>query len=227
MPRRRAVRGSAAPFGGAGWTRGGRACLPSRRPRNVRAVCSAPQVRATRCGSARRVRRAGRIGARAILATVSTLDALARELQATWLREIPLAATMAVEVASCTREELAVRAPLAPNRNLHGTAFAGSLFSLCALTAWGAVWLALRRRGLDGVLVLADSRIRFRRAVSGELVCRCRPDLAAVERSLAGFDATQRTIFTLVSTIDQDDKNAVTFNGEYVVHSKNQPHARD
>jgi len=157
---------------------------------------------------------------------VSTLDALARELHSTWLREIPLAAAMAIEIAACTPEELAVRAPLAPNRNLHGTAFAGSLFSLCALTAWGAAWLALRQRGLDGVLVLADSRIRFRKAVSGELLCRCRPDLSAVERSLAGLEATRRASFTLVCTIDQHGKNAVTFDGDYVVHSREQPHAR-
>ena len=155
---------------------------------------------------------------------MSTLDELALELHSTWLREIPLAAAMAIEIAGCTPEELAVRAPLAPNRNLHGTAFAGSLFSLCALTAWGAAWLALRQRGLDGVLVLADSRIRFRKAVSGDIVCRCRPDLSAVERSLAGLEATRRANITLVCTIDQHDKNGVTFDGEYVVHAKK--HAR-
>jgi len=157
---------------------------------------------------------------------VSTLDALAHELQSTWLREIPLATAMAVEIASCTPEELVVRAPLAPNRNLHGTAFAGSLFSLCALTAWGAAWLALRRRGLDGVLVLADGRIRYRKAVSGELVCSCRPDLAAVEQSLAGLEARGRASLTLVCTIDQHAKQAVTFVGEYVVHSQQAAHAR-
>jgi thioesterase domain-containing protein len=157
---------------------------------------------------------------------VSTLDALGRELQSTWLREIPLAAAMAIEVASCARDELVVRAPLAPNRNVHGTAFAGSLFSLCVLTGWGATWLALRQRGLGGAIVVAESRIRYRRAVSGDIVCGCRPDLAVVERSLAGLAATGRASLPLVCTIDQDDKRAVTFEGEYVVHSKKEPHAR-
>jgi thioesterase domain-containing protein len=157
---------------------------------------------------------------------VSTLDALGRELQSTWLREIPLAAAMAVEVVACAREELLVRAPLAPNRNLHGTAFAGSLFSLCALTGWGATWLALKQSGLDGAIVVADSRIRYRKAVSGDILCRCRPDLAIIERSLAELEATGRASLPLVCTIDQDDKRAVTFEGEYVVHSKKGPSAR-
>ena len=167
-------------------------------------------------------------GARAACDTgaVSTIEQLGRELQSTWLREIPLAAAMAVEVASCTRDELVVRAPLAPNRNLHGTAFAGSLFSICVLTGWGATWLALERRGLDGTIVVADSRIRYRKAVGGDIVCRCRVDLAAVEQSLAALEAQGRASLELVCTVDQDGKRAVTFDGEYVVHSKKEPHAR-
>jgi thioesterase domain-containing protein len=153
-------------------------------------------------------------------------DTLGRELQATWLREIPLAAALAVEVASCTREELAVRAPLAPNRNLHGTAFAGSLFSVCVLTGWGAAWLALRRRGAEGTIVVSDSRIQYRKAVTGDLVCRCRPNADDIERRLGAFAASGRTSVALVCTIEQDGKRAVTFEGEYVVHAKREPQPR-
>jgi len=91
---------------------------------------------------------------------VTTFDALGSELQSTWLREIPLAASLAIEVAACARDELAVRAPLAPNRNLHGTAFAGSVFSVCVLTGWGAAWLALAQRGIEGLIVVSESRIQ-------------------------------------------------------------------
>jgi len=133
---------------------------------------------------------------------------------------------MAIEVASCARDELVVRAPLAPNRNVHGTAFAGSLFSICVLTGWGAAWLALRRRGLDGAIVVADSRIRYRKAVNGDVVCRCRPDPAVVEQSLAELQAHGRATLRLVCAIDQDDKRAVTFEAEYVVHSTKGPHLR-
>lgn len=154
---------------------------------------------------------------------VTTLDTLRRELQSTWLREIPLAAAMAIEIAACSRDELAVRAPLAPNRNLHGTAFAGSLFSICVLTGWGATWLALEQRGLGGAIVVADSRIRYRKGVSGDILCRCRLDLDAVERSLTALETSGRASLALVCTIDQDDKRAVTFEGEYVVHSRSEP----
>jgi thioesterase domain-containing protein len=151
---------------------------------------------------------------------MTTVDALGRELQETWRREIPLATALAIEVASCTPEEIAVRAPLAPNRNLHGTAFAGSLFAVCVLTGWGAAWRALKERATEGLIVVADSQIRYRRAVTGDLLCQCRPNVDDVEQRLAELAASGRASLPLVCTIDQDGKRAVTFEGEYVVHRK-------
>ena len=47
---------------------------------------------------------------------------LCTELTATWHRDIPLAAATQIGIESYDGHTLAVRAPLAPNRNLHGTA---------------------------------------------------------------------------------------------------------
>lgn len=144
--------------------------------------------------------------------------ALLTELVATWHRDIPLAAAMAIGVESYDGRTLVVHAPLEANRNLHGTAFAGSLFSVCALTAWGAVWLAVKERGLSGVIVAADCNIRYRKAVTSELVCRCTPDAPAFDAALAELAANGRASFLLECTIDQGDRRAVTFTGTYVVH---------
>jgi thioesterase domain-containing protein len=145
---------------------------------------------------------------------------LLRELATTWHRDIPLAAAMAIGVESYDGVTLAARAPLTPNRNLHGTAFAGSLFSLCVLTGWGAAWLALRERGLPGVIVVADSRIQYRKAVSGDLVCRCTPDAAALAAGLAELEEKGRLSIDLACVIDVGEKRAVNFTGTYVVHSE-------
>jgi thioesterase domain-containing protein len=150
---------------------------------------------------------------------VPDLASLCKELETTWHREIPLAAAMSIGVAGYDGRTLTVRAPLPPNRNVHGTAFAGSLFSTCVLTGWGAVWLALRERGLAGGIVVADSNINYRKAVAGDLVCRCTPDADALREGLAKFAATGRASFDLVCAIEQADKRAVTFTGQYVVHA--------
>jgi thioesterase domain-containing protein len=142
---------------------------------------------------------------------------LCAELATTWHRDIPLAAAMAIAIDSYDGATLAVRAPLNPNRNLHGTAFAGSLFSACVLTAWGATWLKFREQGLVGQIVVVDSTIRYRRAVSGDLVCRCTPDDAAVAACLEKFQELGRGSIVLECRIDSGDKLAVAFTATYVV----------
>jgi thioesterase domain-containing protein len=151
---------------------------------------------------------------------VPDLPSFCKELELTWHRDIPLAAAMSIGVASYDGRTLTVRAPLPPNRNLHGTAFAGSLFSTCVLTGWGATWLALRERELSGMIVVADSTIHYRKAVAGELICHCTLEPAALRAGLEQFAATGRASFDLACAIDHADKRAVTFNGKYVVHAQ-------
>ena len=146
--------------------------------------------------------------------------ALCDELTATWHREIPIIAAMGMTVDRYDGSSLTVRAPLQPNRNVHGTTFAGSLYSACVLTGWGAVWLALRERGLDGVIFAAEGTVKYRKGVARDFVCRCAWDSAALNAGLETFKASGRASFDLVCTIDSDNKRAVTFNGEYVVHAK-------
>jgi thioesterase domain-containing protein len=145
---------------------------------------------------------------------------LCRELQDTWHRDIPLAAAMAIAVARYDGRTLDTRAPHAPNRNLHGTAFAGSLFSVCVLTGWGATWLGLKERGAGGLIVVADSHIQYRKAVVGDVVCSCTTEPGALDDGVAQLRATGRTRLPLVCTVDLGGKRAVTFEGTYVVHAE-------
>jgi thioesterase domain-containing protein len=151
---------------------------------------------------------------------VTTPEALTAELQATWHRDIPPAAAMAIGVTAYDGRTLTVRAPFEVNRNVHGTAFAGSLFSVCVLTGWGATWLALRERGLAGSIVVAESQIRYRKAVAGDLVCRCTTEPHSLEAAFAGFATSGRASLLLSCTIDTGDKLAVAFEGTYVIHTK-------
>ncbi|HET8696043.1 MAG TPA: YiiD C-terminal domain-containing protein [Gammaproteobacteria bacterium] len=148
---------------------------------------------------------------------MTDIPALLQELESTWHREIPLAAAMAIESESYQDGTLRVRAPLDPNRNVHGTAFAGSLFSVCVLTGWGSVWLALRQAGLDGHIVVSESRIQYRKGVTGDIACTCRPDAAALARGLEELRAADRMSLPLVCTVEADGRRAVTFEGTYVV----------
>ena len=154
------------------------------------------------------------------------MSMLSDELQAILRTEIPIAAAMGIEIVSFADDELVVRAALAPNVNLHGTAFAGSLYSLCALAGWGMTWLQLRARDLDGNIVLAEGRIAYRKAVSEDLVCRCRFD---AEDQLANLEQLQKTgssLFPLTCSVDVQGRRGVRFEGEYAVKLE-RPQAAD
>src|SRR5829696_2656815 len=69
---------------------------------------------------------------------------LARQLEATLHRQIPLTRAMQLRVQDFDGHELRIAAPLGPNVNQHTTAFGGSLAAATTLAGWGMVWLILR-----------------------------------------------------------------------------------
>jgi thioesterase domain-containing protein len=170
-------------------------------------------------GSATGTGTTGALAAHAILPRVIDRSALCSELTMTWHREIPIVAAMGMVAERYDGESLTVRAPLEPNRNVHGTTFAGSLYSACVLTGWGGIWLALRERGQTGVIYATDSTIQYRKGVLGEVMCRCALDSVA-RAALDQLPAAGRASLELTCTIESNNKLAVNFTGRYVVHAK-------
>jgi thioesterase domain-containing protein len=140
----------------------------------------------------------------------------APKLAAIWHTQIPLAAAMHIEIETLTAAEIVVRADLAANRNLHGTAFAGSLFSVAALAGWGMTWALLDARRIRGHIVLAESRIRYVRAVKEDIVCRCAVDATAAAR-LEILATKGKSVVPLQATIECAGQPAVRFDGDYAV----------
>ena len=85
----------------------------------------------------------------------------AQDLIAFIRESIPLAACMDLRLHSHDEEHLAIAAPLPPNINDKGCAFGGSLVSLMTLSGWGLVELALRRRGFDCDVFVAESAVHY------------------------------------------------------------------
>ncbi|CAM5327312.1 YiiD C-terminal domain-containing protein [Rhodanobacter lindaniclasticus] len=75
--------------------------------------------------------------------------------------EIPLAHAMDLRLQHHDTDTLCLGAPLAPNVNDKGCAFGGSLVSLMTLSGWALVELALRRRGINCDVFVAESSVRY------------------------------------------------------------------
>jgi thioesterase domain-containing protein len=139
--------------------------------------------------------------------------------------EIPLSAHMGVRIERLDERGLTVSMPLEPNRNIHQTAFAGSLNALCTLAGWAMTHLLIEQLDLKGATVIRRSSIKYHTPVQDEqVVALCLPTPEAdfahfaemlVEKGQAKLDH--------VVQIDGDDSErpAVLFAGSFVVHLAN------
>jgi thioesterase domain-containing protein len=103
----------------------------------------------------------------------------AGELQDRIHRHIPLAKAMQFSIDELDSGAIRVSAPLEPNINIHGTGFAGSIYSLAVLTGWALCTHILEDAQVDAELVVARGEIRYRAPVSGELHCAAEADAGA------------------------------------------------
>jgi thioesterase domain-containing protein len=145
------------------------------------------------------------------------MNTLCAELERTWHEEIPISKAMGIRVGEFANDRLVVRAQLAPNINVHGTAFAGSLYAIAALCGWGMTWLQLKLHAIDGSIVIADGRIHYERPVKSEIVATCRFVAADHAVALARLEADGKTRFPLECLIEANGDVAARFGGDYAV----------
>lgn len=146
------------------------------------------------------------------------------ELQTLLGQELPITQHLGVEVLSLDEQGIALRLPLAANRNHKGAVFAGSLNALATLAGWGVLVDSLERHGVDAHVVIQDSSVRYLAPVHADAVARCAaPDSTLLERALATFGRRGLARLTLSAEIAQDGTPAVAFQGRYVFHRRGFP----
>ena len=113
--------------------------------------------------------------------------AAAAALQSKIHRAIPLSAAMRYEIVELDSTQIVVQAPLEPNINVHGTGFAGSLYSLGILSAWALCSHVIDDAGLDAELVIAKASIHYSAPVHGAIHCCCRLNTEQIQRFIAAY----------------------------------------
>ncbi|HPE62269.1 MAG TPA: YiiD C-terminal domain-containing protein [Thiolinea sp.] len=141
----------------------------------------------------------------------------AAALQQTLHDHIPLSRAMGFTIVALTDGQLQVTAPLAPNSNIHGTAFAGSLYSVATLTAWALAYHWLERLPFATELVLGKADIHYRQPVQGALQCHLAPDAAVRTRFLQAVEQHGHGRVTLEVNIN----DAAFWQGTLVARRRN------
>ena len=137
------------------------------------------------------------------------------QLQSLWHSDFPLTQAMQVSAVEFDQHRLTTQTPLAPNTNTHGTAFAGSLYAIQALTAWGVLWLELVTQGLDGSIIHADGQIEFEKPIKTDITASCQ--LATPKQFITDLKTNKKAKLTLTTQVFTQQILASTFTGTYLV----------
>lgn len=144
-----------------------------------------------------------------------------RELTDYLHAQVPLTAAMQVQVVRSDADEVQLGAPLTANRNLHGTAFGGSLATLGMICGWALLHLAMREEKLVAQLVIQRSECDYERPVDGDFTAASRlpreawPDFVAVLKRRGRARITVRTEIRAAG----GEAPAVVHRGRYVAVS--------
>lgn len=138
--------------------------------------------------------------------------------------ELPITLHLGVRVVVANPEQVILRAPLAPNRNHRGTAFAGSLNALATLAGWSWLTLFLQHHHLAGQVVLQDSSITYARPVATAFTATCAaPEAATIARFRAAFHRSGRGRLRLTVELADEAGAAGSFTGRYVAERLTAP----
>ncbi|MFT6017132.1 MAG: thioesterase domain-containing protein [Candidatus Azotimanducaceae bacterium] len=84
---------------------------------------------------------------------------------------IPLSRALGYHIQELTSNRIEVTAPLEPNINHHNAAFAGSIYSVAALTAWSLVTHLVNEAQLSAAVVMGKAEIMYKRPILEEIYC--------------------------------------------------------
>jgi thioesterase domain-containing protein len=137
------------------------------------------------------------------------------ELQKTWHETIPITEQMGIKLFQYSGRTLEARASLNKNINLHGTMFAGSIFSLATLTGWGMIFLQLRQSGREGDIVLGDGDIHYHKPLT--LTPRAICNIETMSAKFSVLDKGKKCRVKLQVDIMSDSQAVAEFKGVYWV----------
>ena len=84
---------------------------------------------------------------------------------------IPLSNSMKFSISSLEPDSIVVRAPLSENYNIHGTGFAGSIYSTGILAGWALCYYNMELFEMLGDLVVGKAEIIYKSPVTEDILC--------------------------------------------------------
>ena len=132
---------------------------------------------------------------------------------------IPLCRAMQVGLGGVDETGLTLTAPLSENHNDKGSAFGGSLATLCTLSGWAAVSYLCRDAGLEVDMLVSRSHLNYRRQLTAPTLCATAKWPQDAQAFLAALKAGDPARTTVKATAGAPGVGeiAVEFSGRFYV----------
>lgn len=145
---------------------------------------------------------------------MTNTEHLCSELQTLWHEHFPLSKAMGLEVVSFEDHVLTTRAPLSLNTNIHNTAFAGSLYAVEAMTAWGVLYLEIVSAELDASIIHAHGDINFAKTIEEDIVAQS--DFSELTHCIDELRDNGKTRMSISTQVFASGDLASEFKGDYL-----------
>ena len=134
-------------------------------------------------------------------------------------QHIPLCRAMQIKLGGVDETGLTLTAPLSLNHNDKGSAFGGSLATLCTLSGWAAVSFLCRDAGLAVDMLISESHLNYRKQLTAPTLCATAQWPQDAQDFLAALKAGDPARTTVKATAGAPDGGeiAVEFSGEFYV----------
>ena len=132
---------------------------------------------------------------------------------------IPLTRAMGLRVAALDAGGLTLTAPLGPNINDKGTAFAGSISALLTLSGWALLHALLDGDPAGVQIAVTESALTYSHPVRGELRAVCDHPAETSIREVREFLTTKgKARVSLSARLMEGSMVCAEFQGAYAVH---------
>jgi len=130
--------------------------------------------------------------------------------------DIAPAQSMQISVMDYSGKSLELAAPLAPNINDKGTAFAGSITSLLVLAGWGLVALRLQEAGMKAEVVVARSETDYKRPIRSDMQSMAEATPEQIGQLISDLKENKRGSIQIKTELVSDGKTCATMTATYV-----------
>jgi len=139
----------------------------------------------------------------------------AAALNQTWHNEIPVSKAMGITISKYDGDSIELRAPLQANINVHGTTFAGSIYTLATLCGWGLIQLHMQSHKIRGAIVLADASIKYLKPLQTEPVART--SMSQLEGDFSRLEQGRNAKLNVTVSVLDGNSEVALFKGLYAV----------